>query len=246
MTFLYENNAAGTLSAPITAGSAALTLNPGQASLFPNPTAPDTFFATLTDAATETLIEIVSVTAVSGNVMSITRAQDGTSAQSWNTGDILSQRVVAAELRQWQGIGPVGGIILWSGSASAIPENWTLCNGTAGTPNLENNFVIGAGGTFAVGATGGASTAALTIPNMPAHTHTATVTDPGHFHSVALGQNILGLANGAAAIDTSTNGPVNTDTRQTGITISNSSTGSGTAFSILPPYYALCYIMRVT
>lgn len=56
------------------------------------------------------------------------------------------------------GIVPIGGIIMWSGSIASIPANWALCDGTGGTPNLQDRFVIGAGSTYAVGATGGAAT----------------------------------------------------------------------------------------
>lgn len=232
MTYLYENNAAGTLASGISNSATSLTLNVGQAALFPNPVAPDTFFATLTDAATQTLIEIVSVTAVVGNIMTIVRAQDGTSALSWNAGDILSQRTVAAELRQWQGIVPIGGIIMWSGAANAIPENWALCNGSGGTPNLEGNFVIGAGGTYAVGATGGSATALL------AHTH--TITDNGHQHPVA-GSTVVNLTPGGTGFGV-VSGGTSTGTAVTNITINSAGSSSNT----LPPYYALCYIMRVT
>ena len=46
---------------------------------------------------------------------------------------------------------PSGGIIIWSGSSSAIPSGWYLCNGANGTPDLRNRFVVGAGSTYAVG-----------------------------------------------------------------------------------------------
>ena len=256
MTYLYENNAAGTLAAPITNAATALTLNAGQAALFPNPVAPDTFFATLTDAATETLIEIVLVTAVSGNVMQITRAQDGTTAQSWNAGDILSQRVVAAELRQWQGIVPIGGIIMWSGAATAIPENWALCNGSAGTPNLEGNFVIGAGGSYAVGATGGSATALLehthTVDD-PSHSH--GVNDPSHSHPPLNGGDFYGSASPTLISQGSgfaaASGEPTTGLSQTGVSVAANFTGitiatAGSSTNSLPPYYALCYIMRVS
>ncbi len=99
---LYANNAAGTLASGITNAATSLTLNAGQAALFPAPTPPQVFYVTLTDAATQTLIEIVKVTAVSGNVFSIARAQDGTSALSWNTNDIVSQRAIRLEMQGWE------------------------------------------------------------------------------------------------------------------------------------------------
>ena len=50
---------------------------------------------------------------------------------------------------------PSGGIIIWSGLSTAIPTGYILCNGTNGTPNLQNSFVVGAGNNFATNATGG-------------------------------------------------------------------------------------------
>lgn len=51
-----------------------------------------------------------------------------------------------------------GMIMLWNGSVDTIPSGWTLCDGTMGTPDLRNKFVVAAGDTYAVGAEGGATT----------------------------------------------------------------------------------------
>ena len=37
---------------------------------------------------------------------------------------------------------PVGGIIMWSGTIASIPTGWSLCNGTNGTPDLTDKFII--------------------------------------------------------------------------------------------------------
>ena len=50
---------------------------------------------------------------------------------------------------------PAGGIIMWSGSIGSIPSGYYLCDGTNGTPNLKDSFVVGAGNTYSVGNTGG-------------------------------------------------------------------------------------------
>lgn len=50
---------------------------------------------------------------------------------------------------------PSGGIIMWSGSISAVPSGYYLCDGSNGTPNLKDSFVVGAGNTYSVGNTGG-------------------------------------------------------------------------------------------
>ncbi len=50
---------------------------------------------------------------------------------------------------------PSGTITLWSGAIVDIPSGWYLCDGNNQTPNLKNRFVVGAGGSFAVGDSGG-------------------------------------------------------------------------------------------
>lgn len=86
---------------------------------------------------------------------------------------------------------PAGVILLWSGSVASIPSGWLLCNGTSGTPDLRDRFVVGAGSTYAVGATGGATTVTLTTTNLPSHTHsvsasgTTSTVDISHTHSVS-------------------------------------------------------------
>src|SRR6202453_486899 len=139
---LYANNAVGTLAAPITNASPTITLNAGQAAKFPNPNAPDVFYATLTDAATQTLKEIVQVTAVAGNIFSVVRAQDGTAALSWNTGDFIEQCVVALELRAFQ---------------NAANGNFTGVTVTGVPGRLLNIQTFTSGGTYTP--TAGASTA---------------------------------------------------------------------------------------
>jgi len=57
---------------------------------------------------------------------------------------------------------PSGSIIMWSGSIGSIPVGYYLCNGSNGTPDLRDRFVIGAGNSYAVGATGGFTSAVVT------------------------------------------------------------------------------------
>ena len=64
-----------------------------------------------------------------------------------------------------------GMIMLWSGSIATIPSGWALCNGANGTPNLRNRFVVGAGSSYAVNATGGSPDATLV-----SHSHTLSGT----------------------------------------------------------------------
>jgi len=66
---------------------------------------------------------------------------------------------------------PAGGVIMWSGLISAIPTGWNLCDGTNGTPDLRNRFVVGAGDQYDRNDTGGANSVTLTENEMPSHSH---------------------------------------------------------------------------
>jgi microcystin-dependent protein len=140
---------------------------------------------------------------------------------------------------------PSGGIIIWSGAANAIPSGWLLCDGTNSTPNLRDRFVVGAGSTYAVGATGGSADAIVV-----SHTHTATTTatDSGHTHL----SNAMGLINGTINFTgtggTPYNNGNNTNTASSTANITATTTidtaGASGTNANLPPYYALCYIMK--
>jgi hypothetical protein len=143
---------------------------------------------------------------------------------------------------------PTGMISLWYGSIGSIPSGWYLCDGSNGTPDLRDRFIIGAGTSYAVGATGGSANHTLTTSEMPSHTHTATsvVTDSGHVHSgdgqfVENGGGGLSISGGSGYSVFST-----TKVATTGITVAttNTAVGSGTSFSVLNPYYALAYVMK--
>jgi microcystin-dependent protein len=139
---------------------------------------------------------------------------------------------------------PAGLIAMWSGSIGSIPSGWYLCDGSNGTPNLTDRFIIGAGSTYAVNGTGGVSSVTLTTNNMPSHTHTATVTDPGHLHNWGSTNGILSSGGNATQFVATNSSNVTTQTAVTGISVANSTTGSGTSFSILNPYYALAFIQK--
>jgi hypothetical protein len=112
-----------------------------------------------------------------------------------------------------------------------------LCDGTNSTPDLRDRFVVGAGSTYAVNATGGSANAIVV-----SHTHAATVTDPGHFHSLTGSLQSLGAA---TAVTTFVQiGTTNTSTEVTNITVTNASTGVSATNANLPPYFALAYIMK--
>lgn len=151
---------------------------------------------------------------------------------------------------------PIGGIILWSGSINNIPKNYSLCNGSNGTPNLTDRFVIGAGDTYDVGSSGGEATHTLTISEMPQHNHAndfSIESDGSHSHSLSL-YRPGSSSSYVRAADAKTNSPtVPEGTVRTGSSGTHTHTilgsiensGNSQPHNNMPPYYALCYIMRV-
>ncbi|MBC1185540.1 hypothetical protein HII27_07390 [Kluyvera sp. SCKS090646] len=99
LTLLASNNASTVLASSINASATTLTVNTGAGSLFPSPVAGTSFFKlTLIDAATGQLTEIVHVTARTGDVMTIERAQEGTAARVWSANDIAANMMTAGTL----------------------------------------------------------------------------------------------------------------------------------------------------
>jgi microcystin-dependent protein len=62
-------------------------------------------------------------------------------------------------------------ILIWSGAANAIPSGWVLCDGNNSTPTLTDRFIVGAGGQYNVGATGGSQNVTLTANQIASHSH---------------------------------------------------------------------------
>lgn len=167
---------------------------------------------------------------------------------------------------------PVGFIGMWSGSIVSIPAGWALCNGTNGTPNLLNKFVVAAGDTYAPGATGGSLTSAaggshthteasagshnhtgtsgstaLILSQIPSHTHTYLEANGG---AAELGTGYTGTS-GYASLVTANSGAAGSGAGHThtiGTEAAHTHTINAVAdhtHAVTPPYYALAYIMKV-
>jgi len=133
---------------------------------------------------------------------------------------------------------PAGLISIWSGAIGAVPSGWYLCDGTNGTPDLRNRFIVGAGSTYSVGANGG-SADAITVT----HTHTATSTDAGHTHTTqTYGTGGTALAGGSGS--TTGYGAITSSTGFASVTTTNANAGVSGTNANLPPYWSLAYIMK--
>ena len=96
MSVLFVNNATTTLSAGVGDSATSITVTDG--SVFPSLSGSDYFYVTLEVDSDPTLKEIVKCTARSSNTLTITRAQDGTSARTFSTADKAELRLTAAGL----------------------------------------------------------------------------------------------------------------------------------------------------
>lgn len=74
---------------------------------------------------------------------------------------------------------PKGGIIMWSGAVNQIPDGWALCNGTNGTPDLRDRFIVGAGSGYIVGSKSSDVTGTINL----SHSHTVS----SHKHGIPWG-----------------------------------------------------------
>jgi microcystin-dependent protein len=170
----------------------------------------------------------------------------------------------------------VGEVRTWHGAVASITATWgagwQLADGTNGTADLRNQFIVGAGSTYAVNATGGLSTNTLTIAQLPAHNHGVndpshnhsvndgghghSINDPGHTHATTYSNttgggsptnNGLGsptnIQNLPATTGISINGSgSNISLNGTTTGITTQNNGSGAVVENKPPYYALCFL----
>lgn len=135
---------------------------------------------------------------------------------------------------------PVGTIVIWSGTSDNIPSGWQLCDGTNGTPDLRDKFVLGAGTNHIVGSAGGSESVTLTTEQLPSHNHgqriSRTITP---FNQSLLGST-SGITSGYRISDSAI------EVGKQGTVQNTSASGANVPHENMPPYYTLCYIMKLT
>ena len=138
------------------------------------------------------------------------------------------------------GVIPSGGIIIWSGST--VPNGWHLCDGTNGTPDLRNRFVMGGtpGADLGVNDIAGPNNE-VSVP-LPEHNH--DIYDPGHYHGTAAtddGGRIDGTT--AQGGNNYRQGGYTTGSASTGITINDRGVADA-KLNVTPNHWVLAYIMK--
>ena len=135
--YQFTNNAATTLASGILAGATSLTVATGTGALFPALSGSNFFYCTLQNTA-GTTIEIVKVTARSTDTFTIVRAQEGTSASAFSTGDKCELRLTAGEINNL-----FSGIVQGGGSDHAFVENDTTVTSNYTITTGRNAFQVG-------------------------------------------------------------------------------------------------------
>ena len=100
MSQLFANNAASELASAVTSGAVSLTLKTGDGAKFPTPAGGDFFLVTLYQKVGQDEVnhEIVKCTARAGDVLTVVRAQEGTTARAFSVDDPLELRLTAGSL----------------------------------------------------------------------------------------------------------------------------------------------------
>jgi|LSQX01.1.fsa_nt_gb microcystin-dependent protein len=139
---------------------------------------------------------------------------------------------------------PRGLIAMWSGPVSAIPAGWALCDGTNGTPNLKDRFIMGATTDATINKTGGQNEVTLTIEQMPRHRHTGSTNTTGsHTHLYYWGEDqylgASGMYGGRAQTSSTSSAGAHSHT------VTTDYVGGGQPHENRPAFYTLAFIMKL-
>jgi hypothetical protein len=131
--YLATNNASATLASGVSNVATSLTVATGKGALFPTLSGGDYTFVTIENTAAVT--EIVKVTARSTDTFTIVRAQEGTTAQTWVTGDTVELRLTAATAVTADAVQTLTNKIMGNGivvNSTAVSSSYTIATGTNG------------------------------------------------------------------------------------------------------------------
>lgn len=216
MTLKYANNGESTLASGISSGVTSLTVASGHGSRFPSLTGAEWFPITVVQSGGS--FEIMRCTARSGDVFTVTRAQEGTTALAFLAGDKVELRLTSAALDQFARSGPLS--TASAETASAIVAPWQNVLSIVPGANSQGIFFGTMGQTVYIGTTsitGGGHTVGSMgwSVNYGAGTHEMMIGAEGRLDQANIGQGaptitkavgVLGLINSSYGTMTSAQG----------------------------------------
>jgi hypothetical protein len=140
---LFADRAASTLSGGISASSVTITLTAGGGALFPNPTGSNFFAATLIDAATGLLDEIVWCTARSTDTLTVIRGQENTDALAFNAGDLFQKLLTSGDMEAMLQLGQGGSLFV-----PLIQQTTFFVNNSTGSNTFDGTVASPVAGTL--------------------------------------------------------------------------------------------------
>lgn len=185
--------------------------------------------------------EKISDNAITNNKL----ADNSVTTNKISNGNVTTEKIkdgsiTSVKISSGYGLVPKGLICMWSGST--VPSGWYLCNGSNGTPDLRDRFIVGSGGSYAIGDKGGEASHSLTKEEMAKHSHIVNLSGSASLRTSGIG------------VQGSTQTVVNTSTdsgsrwNYTTVSISGecdcAESGEGQPHENRPPYYALAFIMK--
>ena len=141
---------------------------------------------------------------------------------------------------------PLLTIQVWSGLLADIPNGWVLCDGTLGTPNLTDKFILGASPASDPGSEGGGNTHTLSVAEMPSHNH-STFSTGGGLHNHQATSNVVRQRTGIEndRLGASSGGQVSGLMTSVANSFSIGTTG-GVAHENKPPFFEVAFIQRIS
>jgi len=144
---------------------------------------------------------------------------------------------------------PSGSICIWKGSIESIPSGFVLCDGNNSTPDLRSTAIVGSGSNYSRGSNGGNNTItcignitvagyALQITDIPAHYHALTEYGPTAGGRPATAAGLYAFVGGISS------GSANTNSTGGGQSHLHTASFSGDEQEKMPPYKAVCFIMK--
>lgn len=191
---LFTNNAATTLASGLSSVATTLTVAAATGAEFPTLAGSEYFYCTLANNAGST--EIVKVTARSTDTFTIVRAQDGTSAAAWSSGDKVELRLTRIDLLNFPQLD----------STNTFTQTQTFTTPILGTPTSGTltsctglPLTTGVTGTLPI-ANGGTGTTSTTFANLTTNvTGTLPVANGGTGATTLTANNVI-LGNGTSAV----------------------------------------------